>query len=145
MSENKHQIKRILVPLDGSKNSIAGLEEALTIARSTGASITGLCVISSTPPLPVIGLQREFRDKMTDAAARTISDAKKIASRSGVNFHGKLLYGIAATDIAEFANKKRYDLVVIGSHGRGTVKELFLGSVANSTVHKSRVPVMVVK
>lgn len=139
------KIKRILVPLDGSKNSISGLEEAIAIAKPTGASITGLCVIPTTPPIPVIGTQSDFKNQWTDAAAKFMAEAKKTSSRNGVSFHGKLLYGMATTDIADFANKKKYDLVVIGSHGRGSIKELFLGSVANSVVHRSKVPVLVTK
>ena len=139
------EIKRILVPLDGSKNSINGLEEAIRIAKPVNASITGLCVIPTVPPITMPGMQSGFRDSMTDAAAKFMTDAKKTASRNGVDFHGKFLYGIAATDIADFANEKKYDLVVIGSHGRNGIKEMFLGSVANSVIHKSKVPVLVVK
>ena len=45
-------IKKILVPLDGSKNSLKGLNEAIYLARQCGATITGLCVI----PLYTINL-----------------------------------------------------------------------------------------
>ena len=38
----KKKISKILVPLDGSKNSIRGLEMAITLARSCGATITGI-------------------------------------------------------------------------------------------------------
>jgi nucleotide-binding universal stress UspA family protein len=139
------EIKRILVPLDGSKNSIGGLEEAIRIAKPVNASITGLCVIPTVPPITMPGIQTGFRDQMTDDAAKFMAEAKKIASRNGITFHGKLIYGIAVIDIADFANKKKYDLVVIGSHGRGSIKEMFLGSVSNAVVHKSKIPVLVVK
>lgn len=139
------EVKRILVPLDGSKNSINGLEEAIRIAKPMNASITGLCVIPTIPPITMPGIQSGFRDHMTDAAAKFMVEAKKIVSRNGIVFHGKFIYGIATIDVADFANKKKYDLVVIGSHGRSGIKEMFLGSVANSIVHKSKVPVLVVK
>ncbi len=140
-----HEIKRILVPLDGSKNSINGLEEAIRIAKPVNASITGLCIIPTSPPITMPGIQSGFMDHMTDAAAKVMTDAKKMTSRHGIGFNGKLLYGIATIDIADFANKKKYDLVVIGSHGRSGIKEMFLGSVSNAVIHKSKVPVLVVK
>jgi len=139
------KIKRILVPLDGSKPSLDGLHEAIEIAKPIGAKITGLCVIPTTPPIPVIGLQTSFKSHMTDGAAKVISEAKKITTRNDVEFHGKLVYGDASLEIANFANSKRYDLVVIGSRGRSGLNELFLGSVANSVVHRSKVPVLVTK
>jgi len=43
------------------------------------------------------------------------------------------------------ANTKRFDLVVIGARGRGSLKEAFLGSVSNAIVHKCKIPVMIVK
>ncbi|MDE1832489.1 MAG: universal stress protein [Thaumarchaeota archaeon] len=139
------KIKKILVPLDGSKHSMDGLHKAIEIAKPFGARITGLCVIPSTPPIPLIGSQPSFKSYMTDGAAKTMAEAKKVASRNDVEFHGKLVYGDASLEIANFANAKKYDLVVIGSRGRSGLKELFLGSVANATVHRSQVPVLVIK
>ena len=45
----KKKISKILVPLDGSKNSIRGLETAITLARSCGATITGIYSIYAPP------------------------------------------------------------------------------------------------
>ena len=138
-------IKKILVPLDGSKFSIDGLHEAILLAKQFGAKITGLCVIPLTPPVAMPGLQTPFKSYMTDGAAKFMTEATKIASRSGVSFQGKLIYGEASTEIAKFANDEKYDLIVIGSRGRSELKELFLGSISNAVVHKSKVHVLVVK
>src|SRR5574337_112756 len=139
------KLRKILVPLDGSKPSLRGLAQAIEIAKPIGAKITGLCVIPTTPPIPVIGLQPSFKSHMTDGAAKIISEAKKTVLKNRVEFHGKLIYGDASMEIAKFANDKKYDLVVIGSRGRSGLNELFLGSVANSVVHRSQVPVLVTK
>lgn len=141
----RKKIKKILVPLDGSKQSLKGLDEAIGIAKPIGAKITGLCVVPTTPPIPVLGPQAAFRSHMTDDAAKVISDANKVTSRNSVEFHGKLIYGNASVEISNFANNKKYDLVVIGSRGRSGLDELFLGSVANATVHRCHVPVLVAK
>lgn len=138
-------IKKILVPLDGSKYSLEGLHKAIILAKQFDAKITGLCVIPLTPPVTMPGLHTPFKSYMTDGAAKFMAEATKIASRNGVNFQGKLIYGEASTEIAKFANDKKFDLVVIGSRGRSELKELFLGSVSNAVVHRSQVPVLVIK
>lgn len=138
-------IKKILVPLDGSKFSMEGLHEAILFAKQFDAKITGLCVIPLTPPVTMPGLQTPFKSYMTDGAAKFMAEATKIASLNGVNFQGKLIYGEASTEIAKFANDKKFDLVVIGSRGRSELKELFLGSTSNAVVHRSQVPVLVIK
>ena len=50
-------------------------------------------------------------------------------------------------DIFKFAHykKNKIDLVVIGARGRGLAKELFLGSVSNYVLRKSKLPVLIVK
>ena len=139
------RIKKILVPLDGSKYSMEGLQEAILLAKQFGAKITGLCVIPLTPPVAMPGLQTPFKSYMTDGAAKFMAEATKIASRDGVGFQGKLIYGEASTEIAKFASDKKFDLVVIGSRGRSELKQLFLGSISNAVVHRSQVPVLVIK
>ncbi len=141
----KRKIKKMLVPLDGSKPSIDGLHEAIEIAKPFGAKIIGLCVIPTTPPITMPGLQIPYKAQMIDGAAKIMNEAKKTALKNNVEFHGKFIYGDASLEIANFANSRKYDLVVIGSRGRSGLKELFLGSVANAVVHRSQVPVLVVK
>ena len=122
-----------------------GLHEAILLAKQFDAKITGLCVIPLTPPVAMPGLQTSFKSYMTDGAAKFMAEATKIASRNGVNFQGKLIYGEASTEIVKFASDKKFDLVVIGSRGRSELKQLFLGSTSNAVVHRSQVPILVIK
>ena len=45
----------------------------------------------------------------------------------------------------DIAERKNFDLVVIGSRGMGAAKEIFLGSTSNYVLHKSKKPVLIVK
>ena len=137
-------IKKILVPIDGSKSSFKGLDEAIYLARQCGATITGLCVI----PLYTINLGKlltSLKNQSTKEAKKLLSEAKTISARKGIVFYEKIIYGNEAWEITEFANFKKFDLIVIGSRGIGPIKEMFLGSVANMVLHKSKTPVLVVK
>ena len=138
-------IKKILVPLDGSKNSFKGLDEAVYLARHCNSSITALYVISSYPPLPLIGKQIPYEKHILEQAKKFMSNAKKTCTNNKVKFNEKIIKGIATLDIAEFASDNKFDLIVMGSRGMNPVKELFLGSTSNAVVHKSKIPVLVVK
>jgi len=78
---------------------------------------------------------------------KLLEDAKVIAAKKGIQLIGKAISGDPGYDIARFANnsKNRIDLVVIGARGLGSAKEIFLGSVSNYVLHKSKKPVLIVK
>ncbi|MGI0069871.1 MAG: universal stress protein [Nitrosopumilaceae archaeon] len=139
------QIKKILVPMDGSKKSFKGLDMAITIAKPFGATITGLCVVPDEPPIYMPGLSSSFKQKMTVEAKKFLERAKKICEENEVEFKYNLASGIPSEYVAEFANNRPFDLIVIGGRGHSRIRELLLGSVAHSTVHKSEIPVLVVK
>lgn len=143
----RKKIKNILVPLDGSKNSIRGLDEAIYIARHTHATITGVFV-RYLPPIyaihPIGLLGKDFEK----AAKRILESAKTRSAKNGILFKYKI---IRSADpgyyIVQFAHsrKNKFDLIVIGSRGMGYAKEIFLGSVSHYVLHKSKIPVLIVK
>lgn len=139
------KINKILVSLDGSKTSLKGFDYAIYLARQCHSTVTGLCVVPIYPPIAMPGLTSSFRSKMTKDAKKFLDDAKIKAAQNGIMFNQKIIYGIPTEDIVNFSNKYKFDLVVIGHRGHGAVREMFLGSVANSIVHKSQVPVLVIK
>ena len=62
-----------------------------------------------------------------------------------IDFKYYIAYENPTKYVAEFANKREFDLIVVGSHGHGAVREMLLGSVAHSTIHRSKIPVLVIK
>ena len=138
------KIKKILVPLDGSKNSLRGLENAIYLARQCQASVTGLYVIGLVLPsrnAPISSIERYLLNQ----AAKFMKKAKKHAAKHGILFKDKVLYGNEGPQIVSFAKKNHFDIIVIGSRGRSTAKEIFLGSTSNYVLHKSEIPVLIVK
>ena len=131
------------MPIDGSKTSFKALNEAIYLARQCGATITGFHIVSIYPKR-FIDLLEPFKKEAFKHARKLIANAKTISAQNGVVFNGKIIYGEAKWDIVDFAHDKKFDLIVIGSHGFGPIKEMFLGSVANYVVHKSKIHVLVV-
>ena len=142
----KIKTKKILVPLDGSKNSIRGLDMAIHIARQSHGTITALAVKSVPGIYAIHPLGFLDFSSMTEVK-KFLNEAKVRATKKGIQLTTKALAGDPGYDIARYANNKKngIDLVVVGARGRSSAKEIFLGSVSNYVLHKSKKPVLVVK
>ncbi len=140
------KISKIIVPLDGSKNSLRGLDFAISLARHCNATVTGLYVIPFYMPLSGPRVFGPYRADLLKQIYKFMEEAKTLSARNGVVFYQKIINGdVISTDIVKYASKKKFDLVVISSRGFGPLKDLFLGGVSNAVVHKSKIPVLVVK
>jgi len=138
------KIEKILAPLDGSANLLRGLEKAITFAKQFDAEVTGLYVVH-IPAAAAIRISPEMRRKEIRYAESIIREATKMATKNGIVFKPKIETGDPGEKIAKTANTGNFDLVVIGSRGRGSTKEMFLGSTSNHVLHKANAPVVVVK
>ena len=74
----KNKIKKILVPLDGSKNSKRGLEMAISIARQCGATITGIFSIHAPPHSEFKGVG-SIEKRLSEEVNRFMEEAKVLA------------------------------------------------------------------
>ena len=137
--------KKILAPLDSSKRTNYVLTEAINIAKRNNASIVALYVLPFSP--------LSYRDniiaqeEMYKEAKKNLAKVNETAKKNGVALQTKILKGHPGKLISNFANQKKngIDLIVIGSRDLGGFKEMFLGSVSNFVVHKSKVSTLVVK
>lgn len=142
----KPKIKKILVPLDGSENSLKGLDKAIYLARQCSATITGLYVIPFYVVKSGPRIFGPYREKMLEQVRKSLTKAKIHSAKNGIVFDEKIIEGdVIAADIANFAKNKKFDLIVIASRGFGPVKEIFLGSVAYGVLYKSKIPILLVK
>ena len=140
------EYKKILVPMDGSKNSFLALEWAIYLARQFGATITGLYVIPAFVVMEGPKALGPYRKQMLEQGKNVMNDAKLHSAKKGIVFVEKIIYGdVVASDIVNFAVKTKSDVIVISSRGLSGIKELFLGSVTYGVAHKSKIPVFVVK
>lgn len=143
-----NKLKKLMVPLDGSENSFRALKVAIQIARGVGAEIVGAYVV---PILPVAEAHlydpMSFQMEEKRFAEKTLERAHAISKKDGVAFSKVIKFGSPGDVLVRFiANKSNsVDLVVMGSRGRGAVREIFLGSVSHYVLHKSAIPVLIVK
>lgn len=140
------KINKILVPLDGSKNSMRGLEMAISVARQFGATITGTYSVSVPPHSEFQGVNH-IKKEFDNEIKKIMDKARALSTQNDIEFKEKIMRGDIGYNIIKLAHdkKEKYDMIVIGSRGRGAVRELFLGSVSNYVIHSSKIPVLVVK
>lgn len=138
------KIKKILVALDGSENSFRGLDQAINIARNGHAVITGVYVTPLSPPASV-EQKAYIKNYLLKNANKFLKKAKTRSALNGILFYEKILHGDEGPRIVKFAHDKNFDLIIIGSRGMSSVKEIFLGSTSNYVLHKSKIPVLIVK
>jgi len=140
--------KRLLVPVDGSDPADAALEFALE--EYPDADITALSVIDPTDVGygSIEAAPSTFEHLQESAEERTeqvLEDAKARAADHGMELTTETVIGMPSRAIVEWAENNDIDGIVIGSHGRQGVTRVLLGSVAESVVRRSPVPVTVVR
>ncbi|MBT4327058.1 MAG: universal stress protein [Candidatus Nitrosopelagicus sp.] len=139
-------VKKILVPLDNSKNSFRGLSSAIYFAKMCDAKIVAVHSVFA-PPKGDFDTSGRFNKDHKRQVKSMMEIAEKQCENAGVEFVQKIIYGNPGYELAKFANssKNKIDMVVIGSRGRSSAKELFFGSTSQFVLHKSKPPVLVIK
>lgn len=143
------KIKKILVLMDGSKNAQHDLDYAITIAKKSQITITGLHAISfysmGFQPFFTVNLRSPIEQVFEKEARQFFEQAEIKCGKNGIMFTGKIIHGSEGPSIVSFIQKHDFDLIVVGSRGRTSTKEIFLGSVSNYVLHRTKKPVMIVK
>ena len=141
----------LLVPLDGSELSERAAQASLELARKLGARVTAF-VAEAPPPLPHMGsnvtLYRHDTDEhlaRTEAHALTVlKQFKGRAAELGVPCEGHFGRSDAVDDaIVEAAKRYGCDMIVMVTHGRGALGELFFGSHTKNVLSRSKLPLLV--
>ena len=137
-----------MVCLDGSKNSLRGLDTAILFAKQSDAMIIGVHSDTSFSAFSAVRAPILPEKKWTNEVQGLIHVAKKKVEKNKIKFEGIVIGGhTSGIDLTTFANNpaNKIDQIVIGSRGMGFPKELFFGSTSNFILHKANPPVTIVK
>jgi nucleotide-binding universal stress UspA family protein len=145
------KVSKILVPIDFSECSAAALSHALSLAAQLGASVDALHVaeIPSFKSEPRIAKESGFtslREYALEAGQGEL-DAflSKLDASQRKSVSARLDAGRPRDCILEHAKRERYDLIVMGTHGRTGRAHSLAGSVAESVVRMAPCPVLTVR
>lgn len=137
-----------MVCLDGSKNSLRGLDKAILFAKQSDATILGVHSDTSFSAFSAVRAPVLPDKKWKKEVKALMSVAKKKAEKNNIEFEGVVIGGHSSgIDLTTFANNpaNKISQIVIGSRGMGFPKELFFGSTSNFVLHKAKSPVTIVK
>jgi nucleotide-binding universal stress UspA family protein len=142
-------VRKLLVPTDGSDCAERAIDYAIKLARRTPE--TPIHLLTVHPPLRVYGEIEAYvgRERMRELAAqqdRAVLELGEAKLRgSGMPFTSEVVEGEPGETIARRASELDCEQIVMGTHGRGRVAALLVGSVATKVIHLAKVPVTLVK
>lgn len=139
---------RFLVPVDGSPHSERTIQHVIHLAR---------CL--ETPEIHLINVREpvdswEVRRFLTDEeiaqmqqseGEQDLRGARALLDAAGLAYEARVLAGPVPQTIADYARTHGCHQIIMGTHGRGGLANLFLGSVATKVVHLAQVPVTLVR
>jgi nucleotide-binding universal stress UspA family protein len=140
---------RILVAIDGSEHAHRALLEAADLAKLSNARLTVITVCQKpagllvggpvVPPIDMRGLDEALEREHQQLLESALQEIPQEVSVLKI-----LAHGAPASVILEQARSGDYDLVVLGSRGRGGMTALLLGSVSHQVMQRSPIPVLVI-
>ncbi len=167
--------EKILVPIDGSENAMRALDSAIQIAKNFNGKISliSVCEIEPEAAMDAAAGEVSLRSAaelpsvhgagvrvastmnpeayaqvikcMREASKSILAEGEKRAKADGLQVETLGREGNVIQAILGEANAGQFNLVIMGSRGLSTVKELTLGSVSNGVLRHSTIPVLVVK
>jgi nucleotide-binding universal stress UspA family protein len=145
--------QRILVPVDGSPTSNRGLDEAMRLARLTGAQLRLVHVVDEVAlalgsAAPFGGYSGDMFTQLREGGEALLAEGRARVEAAGLpvdtvlsdTFSGRL-----CDQVVEQAQAWPADLIVIGTHGRRGVGRLLMGSDAEQVLRHAPVPVLLVR
>lgn len=140
---------KTLVLVDGSPCSETALEYVIThqeLFQSSGE----LHVLHVIPSVPY-GTARDFvgaeaiNSYYDSESSVALASARKVLTDKGVAHQSGYRVGDIGEQVNAYASKHEIEMIVMGSHGRGVLRNLVLGSIATRVLATSHIPVLIVR
>lgn len=143
-------MKRILVPFDFSETATNAFRFAMDVAKQSDGEVILLHVLElpvmyDTLLMPSLSFEEVYLREMKENAEKEFKKVKTRWAKEGPKVTWHVDFGAIASTLANFAKKKKADLIVMGTKGARGLQEVFVGSNAEKIVRTSSVPVIAIK
>jgi nucleotide-binding universal stress UspA family protein len=139
------ELKKILVPVDGSEFSMRATGYAADMAKLMDSEILLIHCHKSFPAILGEPYFQKAINKILNKSNELLGPYRKIVQDAGVRFIDRILEGPAAQAISEVANIEKIDLIVMGCRGRNDLEGLLLGSCTHRVLKTAPCPVLVIR
>jgi nucleotide-binding universal stress UspA family protein len=144
--------KSILVPTDFSEHSDKAIRQAADIAEQNDSKIYLLHVVgwaqewaNYTISIPGETIKTIVDDSVKAAKKTMEAEVDKLRKTRKVEVTYDVKVGVPHQQILKEHEERKVDLIVMGSHGRGEVTKILIGSVADRVIHQAKCPVLLVR
>jgi nucleotide-binding universal stress UspA family protein len=131
---------KVLLAYDGFEHSKRALEEAAELAADGLGEMT---ILSVVPEADARGSKSGGHRWLAPHAHQDVAIAHRYLAELGVEAEMRIAYGDPVDEIRREAEAGAYDVIVVGSHGRGGLAQVVLGSVSKALLQQSPCPVLV--
>lgn len=143
-----HNIKEILVPVDGSDNANRAAVFALELAKAmqVGVRLFYVFPAASVEIIGMAGMSRSDIDQAAQAAAQRAFDATKaaIGDGAGVAIESETSVGDPAEEIIRYTEDNDHVMTVVGRRGLSRIQSMMVGSVSDKVIRHAKGPVTLI-
>lgn len=148
-------MKKILIPVDGSKASQLAAEKAVSVGKLLNAELTFITVVNlpsedkysyfgMTVENAFVSNRKEMLKKLMQEESKMLEIIVRNLDYGDLHISKKVLIGKAAEEIVKLALNENYDLIVIGRRGFSNFERFFIGSITQKVIAAAPCPVMVI-
>ena len=141
--------KKILYPTDFSDVSKKAIDYIKQLREGGAETVIVLHVINQRGMQAIeqyaSGNSMEIEQRIKDGAKQEIKVIEDELKKSGFKVESMIRTGIPMREILKAEEKENVSVIVLGSHGRSNLEEIFLGSVSEKVSRKCKSPVLIVK
>ena len=139
------ELKKILVPVDGSEYSMRAAGYAADMAKFMDSEILLLHCHKSFPVVLGEPYFQKAIDKILKKSNELLDPYRKVLQDAGATFIDRILEGPAAHAICEVASIEKIDMIIMGCRGRNDLEGLLLGSCTHRVLKTAPCPVLVIR
>jgi nucleotide-binding universal stress UspA family protein len=139
---------KILLAVDGSETGLSAARHVVALSKSLKAPPVVTLLYADPPLAKAVALElgeEGVAQYHADNGETALKKARAVLKRAGLTFSERPMIGEPVTTILKQAKSVRADLIVMGTHGRGALKSLIVGSVTQKIISTSSIPVTVVR
>lgn len=134
---------KILLPTDGSKMMAEVLESAINLANKYNSELHTLYVVDTRYADLVTG--ESGLEVFKEEAEKAVTEIEDKAKKNGIEVVKEISEGVPSSEIIDYADENKIDLIIMGTHGKTGISDYLLGSVAEKVLRHSKVPILLTR